>query len=65
MGKFAEAEGFLKQATKIEPSNKDARYKLAVVYMELQDRMSALKEYEALKVLSPLAANRLAKPLHI
>jgi hypothetical protein len=33
--------------------------------MELQDRVSALKEYETLKILSPLAANKLAKPLHI
>ena len=65
LSKYKDAEEYLQQAITMDPANKDAHYNLAVVYIEKQDRMSAIREYEVLKTLAPLAANKLCKPLNI
>ena len=58
---YEEAKESLAQALKIEPSNAHARYSLAIVCLELDEKSIALKEYNILKDIAPKTADKLSK----
>jgi tetratricopeptide (TPR) repeat protein len=63
LGMYNEAMESLSQAIKLEPGNANAHYNLALLCLGMQDRSSALMEYNILKVLSPAVAAKLSKKL--
>ena len=58
-GKYEEAIESLKQAIRIDPDDADAHYNLGDAYLQLNDRGSALEQYEILKNLNTEWANEL------
>ena len=56
---YKEAIEACKQAIRFKPDDAEAHYILVIVYLQLNDRGSALEEYKILKTLNPEMANKL------
>ncbi len=59
LGKYEDAIKSFKQAIRIDPDFAEAHYNLGGVYSCLNDRDSALEQYEISKSLDPELANKL------
>jgi len=59
LGMHKEAIEAYKEAIRINPDDARAHYNLGVLYILLNDRSSALEEYNILKDLAPHLANEL------
>jgi tetratricopeptide (TPR) repeat protein len=57
LGKAREAEAAFRQALKLDPRNRDARYNLALVYYSGGDYARAEREFAAVVALDPAAAD--------
>jgi tetratricopeptide (TPR) repeat protein len=63
-GKFKEAIESFKQALRIDPDHAEAHFYLGCVYFIMEDRGSALEEYNILKDLDGEMANNLFKLIY-
>ncbi|MCK5287152.1 MAG: tetratricopeptide repeat protein, partial [Thermodesulfovibrionia bacterium] len=63
-GMYKEAVDTLKQAIRVNPNNAEAHYNLGFAYLMLNDKSSAINEYEILKNLDTEFANKLFRKIH-
>jgi tetratricopeptide (TPR) repeat protein len=63
-GMYKEAVNALKQAIRVNPNNAEAHYNLGFAYLMLNDKNSALNEYEILRNLDIKFANKLYREIH-
>ena len=63
-GMYKEAIDALSQAIKVNPDNAEAHYNLGFAYLMLNDKNSAINEYEILKNLDTEFANMLFREIH-
>jgi tetratricopeptide (TPR) repeat protein len=63
-GMNKEAVDALKQAIRVNPNNAEAHYNLGFAYLMLNDKNSAINEYEILKNLDTEFANMLFREIH-
>jgi Flp pilus assembly protein TadD len=61
---YKEAVNALKQAIRVNPNNAEAHYNLGFAYLMLNDKNSALNEYEILRNLDIKFANKLYREIH-
>jgi Flp pilus assembly protein TadD len=59
LGRYQQAVDAFKQAIKIKPDYTDPRYNLALTYLNIGDKPSALQQYETLKTLDEEMASEL------
>ena len=64
MGKRKDSLAFFEQALRLDANFNQARFNLGVVYLSLNDKESALKQYQILRILVPKAAAELYAGIH-
>jgi tetratricopeptide (TPR) repeat protein len=64
LGRYSEAVDVLQKAVRIDPADADAHLDLGKVYLMMEDRDSALKQYNILKELNPDQAAYLLNLIH-